>query len=111
MYTLLKPRPAVQPVHGSARWLTRPTMDCPGQLAIRTERGLDTLYEVHMLLAGDQGEHLGWELRKLSDPGTVYHIDVTAGWLCDCADPTFRQRPCKHVLGLQHGLKMIGSGV
>jgi hypothetical protein len=60
------------------------------------------LFDDHRCLAG-------YRLRK--DEDTVYDIDLEWGvgqWLCTCGDSTFRQRECKHCLGLRAALARDG---
>jgi hypothetical protein len=93
----------------------RPGPDCAGELALRTGGGVEQLYRVSPVVdrRPDEGGFvlLGWRLERLGKPGTVYHIDTntgTADWLCDCPDCVYRQRACKHALGLREALLLPG---
>ena len=105
MTTLPVPRPPCQPVHGGARWLVRPDAFGRGQLAIRTDRGIDRLYSTEALF-GSAGQVFGWALTRLGT-GETYHVNAETQ-LCDCADATYRQRRCKHILGLFGALAAVG---
>lgn len=102
-----------RPARGTARWLVSPhyngTPALQGTLAIN-----GMAYAVGELLDDDQSR-VGWELRKQADGETraVYHVDTTTPFsaCCDCADATFRDRPCKHVKALAAALAIIGRSI
>jgi hypothetical protein len=56
--------------------------------------------EDYTLACHGHGPEDGYRLVKLAS-GAVYDLDVSSGVpLCDCADATYRDRQCKHSLGL-----------
>lgn len=62
--------------------------------------GVETVYAIKDACADPRCACPAWELEK--EDGTVYHVAIDKfGPTCDCADCTFRQKACKHILSLQ----------
>jgi hypothetical protein len=123
MASVLRRRPALQPVSVRARWLGDIG---PGhldrgsavlELAARTAKGpVAACYWVKRL-AGPGGRTEGYRLAKFAS-AEAHDVDVSFGpaaeaWSCDCGDYCWRSsvRPgggCKHTVGLAQALKEVG---
>ena len=114
MRTLSPSRRPVKAVRGTARWITSTpalalAQGLPAGLLIRrADEPADspgTAYMVHVYLDG--GTVFGYRLEKLGADEEVYDIDADFQ-SCTCRDHTYRQRCCKHLLGLRAALKSVG---
>src|SRR6516162_6742356 len=90
----------------SVRWLRRPSATEAGRLAINAGNGLERLYEVTAVVCDRTAQVLGYHLDRLD--GKAYDINAET-WECDCPDMTYREKRCKHSLGLEAGLRAIGQ--
>ncbi len=121
-----KPRKPPEPVHGTAKWLTRPSSDWEQparlQIAVRTSKGaVIANYAVSPIYsdggANFGGQMVGYRLEKEDEQGEVYDIDLTPPWgaTCTCPDFHFRDthaqtpdaRECKHLAALRAALAAL----
>jgi hypothetical protein len=82
-------------------WLTPPTADAPGVLRIVKDHN-ETRYEAQEIPCDLGGR--AFELSKLdgADLGEVYHVLLKGRESsCTCKGFSYRQRPCKHIQGLE----------
>jgi hypothetical protein len=114
MATVSSARRPVKPIRGTARCLTSSpavalAQGLPAGLLIRrADEPADspgTAYMVSVYL--DDGTVFGYRLEKLGGADDAYDIDADFQ-SCTCRDHVYRQRCCKHLLGLRAALKSVG---
>ena len=114
MATVRSSRRPVKPIRGTARWITStPALALAhemvaGLLIRRADEPAASPGTAYMVrVYRDGGAVSGYRLEKLDGSDEAHDID--AGFTsCTCRDHTYRQRECKHLLGLRAALKSLG---
>jgi hypothetical protein len=101
-----KPLPPV-PVTGSFGEGTTQAELIAGTAVLEIARPEDTNDFYWVAYVIDGGRVVGVNLRKFGT-GQTYFLPATLDD-CDCADATFRQRPCKHAIALRQALSPLAK--